>query len=73
MQELEVSEFEDWTRPASYLWLIEGEGGPACTEGAYERDVEAGAFSQAYGDEENQVHGGEGQPEDYSNDSLCST
>ena len=68
MQELEVSQFEDWTRPASQLWLMEGEGSPACAEGAYERDVEAGALSQAYGDEENQVHGGEGQPEDYSDD-----
>ena len=47
---------------------MEGEGSPACAEGAYERDVEAGALSQAYGDEENQVHGGEGQPEDYSDD-----
>ena len=47
---------------------MEGEGGPAFAEGANERDVEAGALSQADGHEENQVHGGEGQPEDYSND-----
>ena len=66
MQESQIPEREDWTGAATMLQLMESQEYSACSEGACRPVVETGADEQVDGDEAEEVHGGEGLPEDYS-------
>jgi hypothetical protein len=48
------------------IQLMESQEYSACSEGACRPVVETGADEQVDGDEAEEVHGGEGLPEDYS-------
>ena len=66
MQEPEVLEREDRAGAATMLQLMESQEYFASPEGACKPVVETGADEQADGVEAEEVHGGEGFPEDYS-------